>query len=70
MTPHYTPVAKTLHWLMAVLLFGLLALGFTMTDLPLSPRKLQLYSWHKWAAFDVVANEVQIQFRITAHPGE
>ena len=23
-----------------------------------------------WAAFDVVANEVQIQFRITAHTGE
>jgi len=53
MTPHYTPVAKTLHWLMAVLLFGLLALGFTMTDLPLSPRKLQLYSWHKWAGVTV-----------------
>ncbi len=53
MTPHYTPVAKTLHWLMAILLFGLLALGFTMTDLPLSPRKLQLYSWHKWAGVTV-----------------
>jgi cytochrome b561 len=52
-TPHYTPVAKTLHWLMAILLFGLLALGFTMTDLPLSPRKLQLYSWHKWAGVTV-----------------
>jgi cytochrome b561 len=48
-TPHYTPVAKALHWLMAILLFGLLALGFYMQDLPLSPQKLQLYSWHKWA---------------------
>ena len=28
MTPGYTPAAKALHWLMAVLLFGLLALGF------------------------------------------
>ena len=53
MTPHYTPVAKALHWLMTVLLFGLLALGFTMTDLPLSPQKLQLYSWHKWAGVTV-----------------
>jgi cytochrome b561 len=34
---------------MAILLFGLLALGFYMHDLPLSPEKLQLYSWHKWA---------------------
>jgi len=46
---HYTATAKTLHWLMAVLLFGLLALGFYMHDLPLSPEKLKLYAWHKWA---------------------
>ena len=45
----YTKTAKGLHWLMAVLLFGLLALGFYMQDLPLSPQKLQFYSWHKWA---------------------
>jgi cytochrome b561 len=53
MTPHYTPVAKALHWLMALLLFGLLALGFYMQDLPLSPQKLQLYSWHKWTGVTV-----------------
>ena len=40
--PSYTGVAKSLHWLMALLLLGLLALGFYMSDLPLSPRKLQL----------------------------
>ncbi|HLO64136.1 MAG TPA: cytochrome b [Azonexus sp.] len=45
----YTTTAKALHWLMAILLFGLLALGFYMHDLPLSPDKLKLYSWHKWA---------------------
>lgn len=46
----YTKTAKALHWLMAILLFGLLALGFYMHDLPLSPEKLKLYSWHKWAS--------------------
>ena len=45
----YTKTAMSLHWLMAILLFGLLALGFYMHDLPLSPQKLQFYSWHKWA---------------------
>ena len=45
----YTGTAQTLHWLMAAGLFALLALGFYMHDLPLSPEKLQLYSWHKWA---------------------
>lgn len=49
MANHYTGTAKTVHWLMAVLLFGLLALGFYMSDLPLSPDKLKFYSWHKWA---------------------
>lgn len=49
MTANYSSTAKALHWLMAILLFGLLALGFYMQDLPLSPAKLQLYSWHKWA---------------------
>jgi cytochrome b561 len=53
MTPRYTRTAKTLHWLMAVLILGLLALGFYMQDLPLSPQKLQLYSWHKWAGVTV-----------------
>ena len=41
---HYTGTAKVLHWLMAILLFGLLALGSYMQDLPLSPEKLQFYS--------------------------
>lgn len=45
----YTAIAKTLHWIMAAILFGLFGLGIYMADLPLSPEKLQLYSWHKWA---------------------
>ena len=49
MATHYTRTAKGLHWLMTILFFGLLALGFYMHDLPLSPEKLKLYSWHKWA---------------------
>ena len=52
MTPapstRYHPVAKSLHWLMAAMILGLLALGIYMHELPLSPRKLQLYAWHKW----------------------
>ena len=53
MSHQYTATAKSLHWLMAVMLFGLLALGVYMTDLPLSPEKLKLYSWHKWAGVTV-----------------
>ncbi len=69
MANHYTQTAKSLHWLMAILLFGLLALGFYMHDLPLSPEKLQLYSWHKWAgvtAFLLVL--VRLAWRIAHRP--
>ncbi|MDO8299166.1 MAG: cytochrome b [Lacisediminimonas sp.] len=44
----YTGVAKSLHWFMGLLFLGMLALGLYMQDLPLSPDKLQLFSWHKW----------------------
>ena len=33
----YTGFAKLLHWLMALVIFGLLALGLVMADMPLSP---------------------------------
>lgn len=45
----YTITAISLHWLMALLLIGLFAVGTYMHELPLSPWKLQVYSWHKWA---------------------
>ena len=52
---HYSGTAKSLHWLMALLIAGLMALGLYMHELPLSPQKLQLYSWHKWAGVTVFA---------------
>lgn len=49
MKARYTRTAISLHWLMAIGLIGTFCLGIYMHDLPLSPTKLQLYSWHKWA---------------------
>lgn len=49
MSQHYTRTAKTLHWTLAILIFGLLGLGFYMHGLAISPAKLKYYSWHKWA---------------------
>jgi len=69
MNTSYTPVAKGLHWLMAVLILGLLALGTYMSDLPLSPQKLQLYSWHKWAGVSVFALVwLRLAWRVTHRP--
>jgi cytochrome b561 len=55
MKVRYTLTAITLHWLMAAGLVGTFALGFYMADLPLSPAKLQFYSWHKWAGITLLA---------------
>ena len=65
----YTAVAKLLHWGMAAIIFGLLALGFVMTDMPLSPDKLQYYSWHKWAGVTVfVLVWLRLVWRLTNPP--
>jgi cytochrome b561 len=65
----YTATAIGLHWLIAFLLIGIFAVGLYMNELPLSPWKLQIYSWHKWAgvtAFLLVL--VRIAWRLTHHP--
>lgn len=49
----YSSPAIILHWLMALMLFGLVGLGFYMTGLSLSPAKLKLFSWHKWGGVTV-----------------
>jgi cytochrome b561 len=46
-------VAKTFHWLTLVLLVGSFTLAVSMVNLPLSPRKLELYSWHKWVGVTI-----------------
>lgn len=53
MSASYTRTAKSLHWVMALMFFGVIALGFYMTGLPFSPDKLKLYSWHKWAGVTI-----------------
>lgn len=53
MTIRYTRTARSLHWLMALLLTGMVGLGFYMQTMPLSPTKLQVYSWHKWLGITI-----------------
>lgn len=66
MSQRYTRTAIFLHWLVALGLAGTFALGFYMQDLPLSPGKLQLYSWHKWAGVTLLALiVVRLAWRMT-----
>jgi cytochrome b561/polyisoprenoid-binding protein YceI len=49
----YRSPAISLHWLIALLIFGGYGLGLFMHDLPASADKLVYYSWHKWAGVTV-----------------
>lgn len=50
----YHPLSVSLHWLLALALVALFGLGLYMADLPFSPQRLKLYSWHKWAGVVVL----------------
>ncbi|ATE61126.1 cytochrome b [Thauera sinica] len=68
MDNRYDRTAISLHWLVALGIIGTFSLGVYMHDLPLSPTKLQLYSWHKWAGVTLfLLAIVRLAWRI-AHP--
>ena len=52
---HYRSGAKWLHWLIALMVFGLLGVGLYMTDMRISPQKIQLYMTHKSVGLTVFA---------------
>lgn len=58
-------VAITFHWLMAVLLIILIAIGLYMTRIPVSLEKLKLYGWHKeWGLLALMLVMLRIVWRI------
>jgi cytochrome b561 len=58
-----------LHWVLGAALVAIFALGLYMADLPFSPQRLKLYSWHKWAGVTVLALSVlRLVWRITHRP--
>jgi cytochrome b561 len=65
----YTLTAMALHWLLAVVLFGLFGMGVYMSDLPFSLERLKLYNWHKWAGVTVlILSVVRIGWRLKNPP--
>ncbi|WP_435626258.1 cytochrome b [Candidatus Ferrigenium straubiae] len=69
MSNHYTRTAITLHWAIALLIFANFPLGVYMHDLPLSPDKLRLFSYHKWVGVTVfMLTMLRVLWRITHRP--
>lgn len=63
---HYTRTAVTLHWTIAGLIFAGLFMGWTMTDMEISPRRLKVYNYHKWVGVTVFALAlVRLAWRFT-----
>jgi cytochrome b561 len=66
---NYTRTAIGLHWLIAVAIVATFSVGFYMHDLPLSPEKLKIYAWHKWAGVTIfLLVLVRISWRLTHRP--
>lgn len=60
-------VSIALHWLTALLILGLAAVGLIMTELPTSPLKMQIYGLHKSFGLTVLALTVlRLSWRMLA----
>jgi len=65
----YSTPAIVLHWLVALLIFAAFPLGVYMHELPLSPGKLKLYSYHKWIGITVLLLvAIRLSWRLTHTP--
>jgi len=65
----YTGLAMALHWILAIALVGLFAMGLYMADLPFSPTRLKLYNWHKWAGVTVLfLSVIRLAWRLAHRP--
>ena len=69
MPDRYTRTAVALHWAIALLVFAAFPLGVYMHELPLSPDKLRLYSYHKWIGVSIFLLAVlRVTWRSTHRP--
>lgn len=69
MEPRYGLMAIVLHWLLAVFILSVFAMGVYVADLPFSLAKLKLINWHKWAGVFILALSAwRLLWRLTHRP--
>jgi cytochrome b561 len=74
-TPDFAPsttyhwMAVVLHWLLGTALVCMFAVGYYMEDLPVSPERLKLFNWHKWAGICILSLSLwRLVWRLTHRP--
>jgi cytochrome b561 len=53
-TRHFTRTAIALHWLTALIIAVAFPVGLLMGDMPISPFRIKVFVWHKWAGLTVL----------------
>ena len=65
----YSAVAIALHWVLGLAIIGSFGMGVYMTDLPMSPARLKLYNYHKWAGISILTlSALRLLWRLTHRP--
>ena len=67
----YTTLAIVLHWMLALALIMSFSVGLYMADLPLTPQRVKLFNWHKWAGITILAlSAARLLWRLAHRPPE
>jgi cytochrome b561 len=65
----YSAIAIALHWVLGLAIIGSFAMGVYMSDLAMSPTRLKLYNYHKWAGITILAlSALRLLWRLTHRP--
>ena len=65
----YTSVAIAFHWVLALMIVGSFGVGLYMTELTMSPTRLKLYNWHKWAGVTILTlSALRLLWRLSHQP--
>ena len=67
--PRYGAVAIALHWLLALMIVITFGVGLVMHGLPLTPARVRLINWHKWAGVGILAlSALRLLWRLSHRP--
>ncbi|EHR70402.1 cytochrome B561 [Burkholderiales bacterium JOSHI_001] len=65
----YSAVAMAFHWLLGLAIVAAFIVGLYMHELPVSPSRLKLYNYHKWAGITILAlSALRLLWRLTHRP--